>query len=330
MLLGTDRIQGTCIVIACCALLLTLVNPNVGQAQVARVEAHPFPSMTVSDQEFLTGRKDGKPVILAGQLRIPRLGKERFPAMILVHGSGGPAGNVDDWAQYLNQLGVATFILDSFTGRGLESGNLVQLERLAMIVDIYRVLELLARHPRIDRERIAAMGFSRGGIAVLYSSLRRFQRMHGPSSGPELAAFIAFYPLCNTTYLNDDDVSDKPIRIFHGTADDWLPVAPCRSYVERLRKAGKDVQLTEYPDAQHVFDWPMRKIPLRLAKARTQRRCRLEEGDAGRILNSETKEPFSVDDPCVERGVTLAYQPQAHSEARRAIAEFVATSLKAK
>lgn len=330
MLLGKDRIQGTCILIASCALLLTLVNPKVGQAQVARVEAHPFPSMTVSDQEFLTGRKDGKPVILAGQLRIPRLGTERFPAMILVHGSGGPAGNVDDWAQYLNQLGVATFILDSVTGRGLVSANLVQLERLAMIVDIYRVVELLARHPRIDRERIAAMGFSRGGIAVLYSSLRRFQRMHGPSSGPELAAYIAFYPLCNITYLDDDDVADRPIRIFHGTADDWLPVAPCRSYVERLRKAGKDVQLTEYPDAHHVFDWPMRKTPLKLAEARTQRRCRLEEGPLGRILNSVTKQPFSVDDPCVERGVTLAYHPQAHSEAQRAISEFVATSLKAK
>jgi hypothetical protein len=30
-----------------------------GQAQVASVEVHPLPSMTVSDQEFLTGGKDG-------------------------------------------------------------------------------------------------------------------------------------------------------------------------------------------------------------------------------------------------------------------------------
>jgi len=67
-----DRIQQTCLLIASWALLLAVVNPKVGHAQVARVGAHPLPSMTVSDQEFLTGRKDGKPVILAGQLRIPR------------------------------------------------------------------------------------------------------------------------------------------------------------------------------------------------------------------------------------------------------------------
>jgi dienelactone hydrolase len=154
--------------------------------------------------------------------------------------------------------------------------------------------------------------------------------MHGPSSGPEVAAYIAFYPMCKTTYLHDDDVVDRPIRIFHGTADDYVPVAPCRSYVERLRKAGKDVQLTEYPDAHHVFDWPMLKTPLTLAQARTGRRCHREEGPVGRILNSVTKQPFSSNDPCVERGVTLAYHPQAHSEAQRAISEFVATRLKAK
>src|SRR5918996_1849621 len=85
-----------------------------GQAQVASVEMHPLPSMTVSDQEFLTGGKDGKTVILAGQLRIPRLGTEHFAAMILVHGSGRPSGLMNDWAHYLNPLGVATYILDSF------------------------------------------------------------------------------------------------------------------------------------------------------------------------------------------------------------------------
>jgi dienelactone hydrolase len=228
-------------------------------------------------------------------------------------------------------MGVATFVFDSFTDRGIVNTNndQDQLGRLAMIVDAYRALELIAKHPRIDPERIALMGFSRGGQAALYASLKRFQRMHAPT-GVAFAAYIAFYPSCSTTYLNDDDVADKPVRIFHGSADDYVPVAACRSYVERLRKAGKDVQLTEYAGAQHVFDWVMLKTPQKLPQAQTTRRCpQLEEATDGRIINSQTKQTFSWNgDPCVERGVTIAYDPQAYGEAQKAVRELVTAVLK--
>lgn len=150
---------------------------------------------------------------------------------------------------------------------------------------------------RLGHAQIALMGFSRGGQDALYASLRRFQRTHGPAAGLGFAAYLAFYPACNTTYLEDNEVADRPIRIFHGSADDYNPVAPCRSYVERLRKIGKDVQLTEYAGAHHVFDWPMLKMPMKLAEAQTTRRCRLKEGPGGRIINSDTKQPFDYNDP---------------------------------
>jgi len=100
--------------------------------------------------------------------------------------------------------------------------------------------------------------------------------------------------------------------------------------VDRLRKAGKDVSLTEYPDAHHVFDNPVLKNPLKLPQAQTTRRCQLEEAPDGRITNSQTKQAFSYDDPCVERGTTVAYHPQAHAEAQKAITEFVTTTLRLK
>jgi dienelactone hydrolase len=271
-----------------------------------------------------TGKRDGTPVVVAGQLRIPRQGTERLPAVILVHGSGGVSGYVDDWAQWLNALGVATFVLDSFTGRGLVSvGNdQAKLGRLAMIVDTYRALELLAKHPRVDASRIAVMGFSRGGQAALYSSLKRFQRMH-LSGSPSFAAYIVFYPDCRTVYRDDEDVANVPIRIFHGGADDYSPVDTCRLYVDRLRKAGKDVELKEYPGAHHAFDWPMLKAPVKLPQAQTTRRCRLEESVDGTIINSERKNLFTYSDPCVELGPTIAHSPEAFAEAQKDVRAFV-------
>jgi len=64
--------------------------------------------------------------------------------------------------------------------------------------------------------------------------------------------------------IDDSDVSG-PIQLFPGVPDDYNPIALCRSYVERLRIAGKDVQLTEYADTWHVFDSPTNPI--------TPRRC---------------------------------------------------------
>ena len=303
--------------LACCCLAgaAFLLAPAAVRAQVARIELHTFQSTTLTDQEFLAGTKEGKPVVLAGELRLPP-GSGRFPVVVLVHGSGGVSGYVDGWVSKLNALGVATFVFDSFTPRGIldTRDDQSQLGRLAMIVDAYRALALLAKHPRVDPARIALMGFSRGGQATLYASLRRFQRMHAPPDAA-FALFVPFYPDCSTRYLEDEDVVDRPIRLFHGTDDDWAPVAPCRAYVERLVKARKDVRLTEYPGAQHVFDWAALKTPVKLAKAQTVRHCRMEEISGGRLVNSETKQVFTYADPCVERGTTMAYNAEAATEA---------------
>jgi dienelactone hydrolase len=119
---------------------------------------------------------------------------------------------MDLWLREMGNLGIATYAVDSFAGTGIFSTTLDQdqLGQLAEIYDAYRALEDVAKHPRIDPNRIAVMGFSRGGQAALYASLKRFQRRHGPS-GLEFAAYIPLYAICNIGFINDTDVSDKPI-----------------------------------------------------------------------------------------------------------------------
>jgi dienelactone hydrolase len=311
-----------------CAAAAGLAAGNAG-AQVSRVEIHSFKTLTLSDQQFLTGAKDGKEVVIAGELRLPQSGAQRFPAVVLIHGSGGIGRNADDWAQMLNGMGVATFLVDSFTARGLVSvsSNQAVLGRLVQTYDAYRALEVVARHPRIDAKRIAAMGFSRGGQAILYASLRRLQKLHGPADA-EFAAYIPFYANCGTHYIDDENLADRPIRLFHGSDDDYVPVAPCRAYVERLRKAGKDVVLTEYAGAYHVFDGANFKTPVKAEQSQSTRACRLQEVSEGRIINADTKAPFTMEDPCVVRGPTIAYNAEAHSASVKAVKDFLRTTFK--
>ena len=233
---------------------------------------------------------------------------------------------IADWVQWLNGLGFATFAVDSFSGRGIVHTvvDQDQLGRLAMVVDAYAALDLLSKHARIDAERVVVMGFSRGGHAAIYASLKRFQRATGVP-GQSFAAFVAFYPPCNTRYRDDTVVADVPIRIFHGSADDWVPVGPCREYVARLQAAGKDAQLAEYPEALHGFDSRSTAPLVRVNSGQTTRNCRLEEIDSGRVVNAVTRQEFTSKDPCVGRGATIGYSEAASLSAQEALRDLLKT-----
>jgi dienelactone hydrolase len=141
----------------------------------------------------LAGRSDGQPVTIADELRIPKAGNDKLPAVILLHGSGGISGAgsmIDEWSRELNQLGIATFAIDSFAARGIVSTVMdqTQLGRLNMVADAYRALDLLAKHSRIDSNRVAVMGFSRGGQSALYSAMNRLYGTLGPANNLRFAA----------------------------------------------------------------------------------------------------------------------------------------------
>ena len=172
------------------------------------------------------------------------------------------------------------------------------------------------------------MGFSRGGHSALYASLKRFQRMHGPA-GLEFAAYLPFYAPCYTTYIDDTDVSDRPIRQFHGLADDYVPVGPCRSYFKRLKEAGKNASLSEYANAHHAFDYALvPTTPVALPRAQTFRRCMLREEPAGEIINEVTRQPFAFSDTCVERGPHVAYDATATNAAVQEVKSLLRETFK--
>jgi dienelactone hydrolase len=291
----------------------------------SRVELYAIPTLTLSDQQFLTGATDGKPATVTGEFRIAQ-GSGRLPVVVLMHGSSGVGAGMEPWVRQFNSMGISTFVIDGFTGRGLTvvGPNQALLGRLNLIVDIYRSLEILAKHPRVDPDRIVLMGFSRGGQAALYASLDRFDKLWN-KSGIRFAAHIPFYADCSTTYVGDTDVTDRPIRLFHGTPDDYNPIASCKAYVARLQEAKRDVVLTEYPNSEHAFDIGLLGISSTVVSnnAQTVRDCHIKEGDGGVLMNTATQAAFTYKDDCVEKNPHVGGNPETAEQARKAVSEFL-------
>jgi dienelactone hydrolase len=312
------------------AIFLALAaTPAIAQI---RIQVIPFDSVTLSSQQVLLGETQGTPVSLAGELRLPGLGTDKVPVVVLVHGIGGLFPVHFEWVNALNSWGIGVFIPDHLSGRGIApmTPQDYGLAGGARMVDIYHALTRLLNHPRIDPERIAIMGFSMGGFVTLLSSQERFIKRYGLPNF-QFAAYIPIYPGgCNVRLRNDVNVAAQPIRLFHGTADDWTPVEPCRLLVADLKKAGADVTLTEYPGATHGYDNPAFKVRLNLPQAVSLRKCSLTEGEGGQVMNSQSGKLFAPGDPCIEFGVSLQYDEAATASTREAVKGVLTTAFATK
>jgi dienelactone hydrolase len=305
-------------------LLITSTQAQTIPAGIpSRIEVHALPSVTLENDEFLTGSSKGKPVTLAGELRLPVSTAAKFPAVVLVHGSGGVGGAMDMWIHHLNQAGIATFVVDTFSGRGIVSTvqDQTQLGSLAMMVDAYKSLDLLASHPRIDVKHIYVMGFSKGAVASIFSASTRFKQMYGGQA--QFAGHIGLYTPCNTRYMGDTEVTGAPMRLFHGITDDYVNIIPCRGFVNELKKKGVDVTLTEFPNSDHSYDGPLTPKRLEIPKAQSTRNCKFFEDKPGNIVNESSKLSFSYSDPCIAMGAHVGYNPKSTKETIKAVLDFI-------
>jgi dienelactone hydrolase len=308
------------------AAAIALVAPQSASSQ-NQIEIVNFQSLTFPGSlftpPFMAAPQDGVPATIFGILRLPE-GTGPAPAVVITHGCSGITGAETRWAESLVQLGIATFVVNSFAGRGIPrvcSGPHT-ISAASVLTDVYRARDLLAAHPRIDPMRIALMGFSFGGRTALWASHPRFQQRYG-SGPPGFAAYLAFYPTgCHIRLADEDRVGDAPIRIFHGAADENTLIGRCREYVARLRNAGKDVALFEYSGARHWFDnadLANRQTP---TGALNYSKCTFQERDNG-IVDAATGEPAGASSPCVVSEGSYGYHPEASQQAAADLQNFL-------
>lgn len=307
-------------------VLVWLVAATGATAQFLPVEQVEIPSATFSDEQFLRGEAaSGEPVSLKATLKLPD-GPGAHPVVILLHGSDGPDSSaVNGWRIALSVMGYATLRIDSFGRRGVQqtSTDLGAVSQFAQIFDAYRAVELLSADARINPEGLVLIGFSRGGTTALYASHQRFHELYGPKTG-KIAGYLPFYPACNFELVRGTELVDTPVREFHGAADDWTSPAVCKSYIERLKAAGADIEMTIYDGARHAFDASLARSVVKIDTAQRSFDCMRVEDTDGVLLNRDTGKPFSYADTCVTLGPTAQYDKAATEAAVAAVGEFLA------
>ena len=285
--------------------------PNVPKsAYASRIELRSFPSLTLSDDQFLKGDNSGPAVQITGELRLPESKTAKLPTVIIMHGSGGISPANQSWVYLLNQAGYATFLVDSFSARGLiqVSTDQAKLGRFAGVLDSFRAYEDMARHPRVDPNRIALLGTSRGGTAVIYTAMRRFQAQWSPNF--KAVATYPLYPSCFDQLDRDEDIS-MPIVTFHGGADDYASREACKAWINRLIAKGKPATYTEFPNASHSYDNPLGGTQPVVSKgAQSTRLCHIAER-SGMLINTDENKLFSYTDRCVTTDPSVGSDPGA-------------------
>ncbi|MGB1169173.1 MAG: dienelactone hydrolase family protein [Flavobacteriaceae bacterium] len=190
-----------------------------------------------------------------GQLTIPidSLNPDRkYPLIIGVAGSMGWRKHHLDYLKMYQEEGYATFQLNSFKSRGITStvGSQDEVTIAAVILDAYKALEQLSKHPKINRDKVALTGWSLGGGVTLFAGWMPLKE--AITDQVSFAAHLAFYPPC---FINPENLSftKAPIHILIGEADNWTPAKPCVNLVEKLSDK-TNISIITYPDAHHGFD----------------------------------------------------------------------------
>jgi len=238
--------------------------------------ANPF-----SFKDIITNIENLETQVVSGVLTIPNNVSDNIPLVIGVAGSDGWGEHHFEYLKMYQDMGIATFQLQSFKSRGETStvGTQNTVTHAMIILDSYRALDELANHPMIDKDRIAITGWSLGGGVTLFSGWKPL--IDAIDSDYEFAAHLAFYPPCfvEPSIL---DFTDSPIHILIGELDEWTPSEPCIDLVDILDNNGVDINITVYEDAHHSFDTTNEVVIAEGGYSFTN--CKFKMNDQGSVL----------------------------------------------
>ena len=238
---------------------------TIGVAAFAAAAAAPAPPSPPAPVQFDSADGTRVPALLFLPNGMPK------GSVIALHGcagiyaqrgarKGSLSAHYQGVADLLVAQGYAVLFPDSLGARDvneicterMESRRIGQYARRA---DALGALTWLAAQPWAAEGRIALLGWSHGGSAVLAATDLARPVVRGTPVRPALA--IAFYPGCSAALFTGYQPS-APLVLMLAEKDDWAAPGPC---VRLGKEAGAEVHV--FDDSYHGFDSPVGKVRLR-------------------------------------------------------------------
>ena len=181
-------------------------------------------------------------------------GNGPFPAVILLHSSGGFKSN-----QMLNYLGddyiengFAIYAPDFFKRHGITTETRKKTWttfRKPIEKELSEIVELVKKDKKIDSKNVFAVGFSNGGYWATY--LAGTKQVNAASSHYGVWTFkggLNGYPV---KYVKKDC---SPLLILHPTKDQIQKIEYVRSHIEKAKKTCAKVKVHYYTNGGHAWE----------------------------------------------------------------------------
>jgi dienelactone hydrolase len=194
--------------------------------------------------------RDGD-TVLEGTMAYDDSVKEPRPGVLVCHEWKGHGDYVKMRAKMLAEQGYVAFALDMY-GKGVyakdheEAGKLSGVffkDREKMRTRAKAGLAVLMASSRVDKTRVAAIGYCFGGTTAL--ELAR--------AGEPLVGVVSFHGnLAAPIPAKRGEVKAK-IRVHHGAEDTFVPMKVVEEFKKEMTDAGVDYQVTILEGAVHSF-----------------------------------------------------------------------------
>jgi predicted peptidase len=177
---------------------------------------------------------------------------EEWPLIVFLHGAGERG---DDGVTQVS-VGIATHILSNperFPAivympqcpKDWAWGTRANRDRPDASAFVTDGIEQILERYNIDEDRVSLTGLSMGGYGTFMYGAQNIER------------FSALMPICGGGNVADAAaLAKRPMRVFHGGADDVVPPERSREMVEAIKEAGGDISYEEYPRVDH-WSWDL-------------------------------------------------------------------------